>query len=206
MEQQIFTEDLEIAQALIRKDERVTRNYLYGHCAPLFKSIYSRFHTGCASCEEFISEIYLVIMTPSKKTGRCQLENFKGESTLTNWLKTACLFYCYGRYGKDKRIEIVDLPDKKSDKNGVATDRLIEIGGSIDFDFSSMDRTDLEKIISMMPNKRYSELIRLRYVKNYSNEETAKILGMSMDNYYNKHLAAKKQYTDILKKEEARHE
>ena len=35
----------------------------------------------------------------------------------------------------------------------------------------------------------------------YSNEETAETLGMSMDNYYNKHKLAKEQFAKILRKE-----
>ena len=34
-----------------------------------------------------------------------------------------------------------------------------------------------------------------------SNEETAEALGMTMDNYYNKHKLAKEQYVRVLRKE-----
>ena len=53
----------------------------------------------------------------------------------------------------------------------------------------------------MMPNLRYRNLIELRYVKEKTNEETADILGMTMDNYYNKHKLAKAQFCNILRKE-----
>ena len=53
----------------------------------------------------------------------------------------------------------------------------------------------------MMPNSRYRELIRYRYVEEKTNEETAELLGMSMDNYYNKHRLAKEQLKRILRKE-----
>ncbi len=45
-------------------------------------------------------------------------------------------------------------------------------------------------------------LIRLKYLEEYSNEETAKILGMNMNTFYNKHKCAKEQYIKILKTEE----
>ena len=38
-------------------------------------------------------------------------------------------------------------------------------------------------------------------VEVVANEETAELLGMSMDNYYNKHKLAKEQFTNVLKKE-----
>ena len=65
-----------------------------------------------------------------------------------------------------------------------------------------MSTDDVEVILNLMPNKRYSLLMRLRYVFGMSNEETAASLQMGMDNYYNKHLRAKKQFNEILKKEE----
>ena len=61
------------------------------------------------------------------------------------------------------------------------------------------------KILSLMPNVRYRELIRLRYLEGCSNEETAQHLGMTMDNYYNKHKLAKEQYIRVYRKE-ARYE
>ena len=67
--------------------------------------------------------------------------------------------------------------------------------------FSNINRQDAQIIIKQMPNKRYGELIRLRYLELMTNEETAKALGMSMENYYNKHKLAKAQYERIFRKE-----
>jgi len=61
-------------------------------------------------------------------------------------------------------------------------------------------------LLDMMPNRRYSQLIRLRYVEEMSNEDTAKALGMTMDNYYNKHRRAKMQLYEIINKETRRYE
>ena len=72
---------------------------------------------------------------------------------------------------------------------------------SIEIDFSNLNRQDALTIIKQMPNKRYSELIRLRYLELKTNEETAKELGMSLENYYNKHKLAKEQYERIFRKE-----
>ena len=64
-----------------------------------------------------------------------------------------------------------------------------------------MSMEDLETILSLMPNKRYSLILRLRYLEGMTNEETAKTLQMSMDNFYNKHMRAKKQFNEIIRKE-----
>ena len=198
----IFSEDLQIAKSLIVRDEMVTRKYFYQQCYPLFKSIFDNYYTDCANVKEFIDEMYIIVLAPSKLTGKCQMENFRGESTLTSWLKTACLFYCYKQFeikGKMPRKE--RLPLLNADGDDDVGDRADSIYGSLEIDFSNINRQDAQVIIKQMPNKRYGELIRLRYLELKTNEETAKELGMSMDNYYNKHKLAKEQYERIFRKE-----
>lgn len=198
----IFSQDLQIAKSLIVRDEMVTRKYFYQQCYPLFKSIFDNYYTDCANVKEFIDEMYIIVLAPSKLTGKCQMENFRGESTLTSWLKTACLFYCYKQFeikGKMPRKE--RLPLLNADGDDDVGDRADSIYGSLEIDFSNINRQDAQVIIKQMPNKRYGELIRLRYLELKTNEETAKELGMSMENYYNKHKLAKEQYERIFRKE-----
>ena len=198
----IFSEDLQIAKSLIVRDEMVTRKYFYQQCYPLFKSIFDNYYTDCANVKEFIDEMYIIVLAPSKLTGKCQMENFRGESTLTSWLKTACLFYCYKQFeikGKMPKKERLPLSNADDDDAG---DRADSIYGSLEIDFSNINRQDAQVIIKQMPNKRYGELIRLRYLELMTNEETAKALGMSMENYFNKHKLAKAQYERIFRKEE----
>lgn len=199
----IFLEDMRIANSLIRRDEKVTRQYFYRQCYPLFKSIYDNYYTDCIDCKEFIDEMYIVVLAPSKTTGKCQMENFRGESTLTSWLKTACLYYCYKKYELKSRMPlyeplIVHSHQEKDDDGGRDEEKF----GSIEMDFNHLNREDALVILKRMPNKRYSEIIRLRYLELLTNEETAKALDMTMENYYNKHKLAKAQYIRIHGKED----
>lgn len=197
-----YDEDLQVAQALIQRDESVTRKYFYKQCYPLFKSIYDNYYTDCKSCLEFINEIYVVVLAPNKQTGKCQMDNFRAESTLASWLKSACLFYCYNKFKRKEKMPMVDKLPNPNDEKFNGPDRFIDFGDSSELDFGKMNREDVETILKLMPNKRYGELIRLRYLENLSNEETAKKLGMNMDNYYNKHKLAKEQYERICRKED----
>ena len=113
----IFTEDIQIARALINRDNLITKKFFYVKCYPLFKSIYDKYYTDCVTCKEFIDEIYILVLSPSKRTGRCQLENFKGESTLASWLKSACLYYCYAKYERKPPI-IVHIPEHTRSHSG----------------------------------------------------------------------------------------
>ena len=200
----IYSQDLRIAQSLINKDEQITRKYFYQQCYPLFKAIYDNYYTDCENCKEFIDEIYIVVLAPSKATGKCQMENFRGESTLTSWLKTACLYYCYKQFELKEKMPKYERirPSMKNEDDD--SDRNDAIYGSIEIDFTNLNRQDALTILKQMSNKRYSELIRLRYLEQMTNEETAKALGMTMENYYNKHKLAKEQYEQIFRKE-ARH-
>ena len=84
----------------------------------------------------------------------------------------------------------------------VTSDRNNDESLSNPLDFSGMNRSDIETLLSMMPNVRYRNIIRLRYLEQKTHEETAEALGMTMDNYYNKHKLAKEQYLRIFRKEE----
>ena len=198
----IYHEDLQIAKALIKRDNLVTRKYFYQQCYPLFKSIYDNYYTDCTNCKEFIDEIYIVVLAPSKTTGKCQMENFRGESTLTSWLKTACLYYCYKKYDAKGQMPVYEplifLNNQEKEDDGGRDE---EKFGSIEIDFNNLNREDALVILKRMPNKRYSEIIRLRYLELLTDEETANELGMTMENFYNKHKLAKAQYIRIHRKE-----
>lgn len=189
--------DQQIVKALIGRDKDVTRAFFYINCYPLFHSIFEHYYTDCDNCIEFINEMYIYMMSPQRTTGRSKLESFRFESTLYTWIKAVCLYYCYARFEEKNRLVI--------DKNDEPSDRTIAESESIEVDFSAIDREDIMKILALMPNARYRELIRLRYLEGYSNEETAQQLGMTMDNYYNKHKLAKEQYVTVYRKE-ARYE
>lgn len=203
----IYHEDLQIAKALIQRDNLVTRKYFYQQCYPLFKSIYDNYYTDCINCKEFIDEIYIVVLAPSKITGKCQMENFRGESTLRTWLKTACLYYCYNKYELQKRFPpyepLPHNPEKKDEGDDLFGDRSNKEELSNLIDFSDMNRADVEALLSMMPNTRYRNIIRLLYLEQKTHKEVAEALGMSMDNYYNKRILAERQYRQVCRKEEA---
>ena len=202
----IYQEDLQIAKSLIQRDNIVTRKYFYQQCYPLFKSIFDNYYTDCANCKEFIDEIYIVVLAPSKITGKCQMENFRGESTLASWIKTSCLYYCYAKYELRNRMPLYEtLPHstEKDEEDDVFGDRKKDESLTNPIDFSGMIRSDIEALLNMMPNVRYRNIIRLLYLEQKTHKETADALGMTMDNYYNKRILAEKQYRQVCRKEEA---
>lgn len=190
-----------IVSGLLAHDEQLTRDFFYRRCYPLFKSVYDNYYTDAEDCIEFISDIYLHIMMPNPDTGRCKLQDFSFRSTLFTWLKTVCLFYCYKKFERKEKLPTDPIVDF-FDEEGVRIDTL---GESILSDNPSLDRADVETILRLMPNRRYSMLIRLRYLEEHTNEETAELMGMNMNTFYNKHKLAKDQFFKTLKKEEHDH-
>ena len=202
----IYREDLLIARDLINRDEKITRDFFYKESYPLFKSIFDNYYTDCNSCKEFMDEIYVLVLAPSKKTGKCQMENYRGESSLRSWLKSVCLYYCYDKYELKTRKPVYEplRPSvEKNDYNSDDGDRFNEKYGSIEIDFRGMNRADVEALLSMMSNMRYRNIIRLLYLEQKTHKEVAEALGMSMDNYYNKRILAEKQFKQVCRKEEA---
>lgn len=195
------SQDQKIVAALLRHDSNVTREFFYKKCYPLFKSVYDNYHTDCTSCIEFINEIYIHIMTPDKETGQCKLQNFEFRSTLFTWLKTVCVFYCYKKYEKSSKMPTTKIAENFDD-DGV---RLPIESESILIE-DSLSKDDVETILRLMPNKRYATLVRLRYLEEHTNEETAQMMGMNMNTFYNKHKLAKDQFVKTLRKEENYHE
>ena len=186
-----------IVSGLLAHDEQLTRDFFYRRCYPLFKSVYDNYFTDAEDCIEFISDIYLHIMMPNPDTGRCKLQDFSFRSTLFTWLKTVCLFYCYKKFERKEKMPTDPIVDF-FDEEGVRIDTL---GESILSDNPSLDRADVETILRLMPNRRYSMLIRLRYLEEHTNEETAELMGMNMNTFYNKHKLSKEQYQRTLLKE-----
>ena len=179
--------DKEIVEAILKRDAKITRLYLYEMYYPLFKARYDKYYTDCESCLEFINEIYVYIMTPGTKSGKCYLASFGFSCRFEHWLKIVVENYCHQLY--KKKPELIDVPDTPGDRK---TDNPTTI------DIESLNQADVNAMLNLMRNKRYRDLIRYRYVEEKSNEETAELLGMSLDNYYINHKLAKEQFTNVL--------
>ena len=185
--------DKRIVSSLLRMEQLPTAEFLYGKTYPVFKSLYDRYYTDCAEVIDFIHEIYVDFIEPRPISKLCKLETFNFKCSLKNWVGVVAIRYCYHKY--KKQIQTEELKD--SDSFSVSEPSILT-------DMGTLNREDVETIINMMPNERYQKLIRYRYLDELDNEETAEKMGMSMENYYNKHRAAKVQYVQAFLKEMSR--
>ena len=184
--------DREIADAILRRDARITHDFLYRKCYPLFKSIHDKYYTDCETPVELINQIYVYILLPKKSSGTSKLQDFGFRCTLTMWLKIVTENYCRQLFGR--RMPVDENNDTSSDRLNLGEESLVS-------NTRNLDMADVKKLLKMMPNRRYSRLIEYRYIEEKSNDETAALMEMTMDNYYNCHRRAKAQYCEVLRKE-----
>lgn len=183
-------DDHQVVEWLLKRVDWATSEFLYGRCYPIFKSLHNRFYSDSPELLDFIHNIYVDIIEPRKKSEKCKLQTFSYKSTLYTWMGVVSIRFCYAKYKVS--IQLINLDD--SDRNSdipISKPTINDI----------FDREDLEKILDMMTNDRYRQIIRLHYLDGLSNEETAQKLGMDLPNYYNKHRLAKVQFVKALKKE-----
>lgn len=196
IEKLLHMSDKEIVQAILNRDKEITFLYLYKKCYPIFNAVHRKYYTDCETPTELINEIYIYILTPNKKTGKCKLADFGFRCTLTIWIKIVVGNYCHQLFTRKKfDYENILQEDRAFSKNNS-----FELD-TIDIDFNNLNREDAMKILNMIPNKRYKQLLIYRYLEEKSNEETAMLLNLSMENFYNSHLRAKKEFRNALHKE-----
>lgn len=187
--------DQEIVDAILKRDKDITFEYLYEKCYSTFYSVWNKYHTDCLSCLEFITEIYVLIMTRSEKEGKSSLEKFKVKTTFQGWLRRVAENHCKQLYKKKKIMEITPVGDE------VPNGPLANLAGSNDIDLSSLNKDDLEIVLSQVKPIRFRKTIELVDLEGKTNKEAAEALNMSVNNFHTKHCLARNQVKNILKKE-----
>ena len=103
--------DQQIIEALIARDEQVTRLFFFKNCRPLFMSIIRNVFSYEVDYDEFVNEFYLHLM----KNDAHSLRQFQGRSTIYQWIKVVAI-----RYFIAKRDNMIDMdPDDNLLKNEV---------------------------------------------------------------------------------------
>lgn len=187
--------DQEIVDAILKRDKDITFEYLYIKCFSTFNSVYNKYHTDCLSCREFITDVYVQIMTPSEKDGKSSLEKFKIKSTFEGWLRKVAENRCKQLYKEKKRLEITPVGDE------VPNGQLANFAGSNGIDLSRLNKDDIEIVLSQVKPVRFRRTIELVDLEGKTNKEAAEELNMSVNNFHTKHCLARIQVKNILKKE-----
>lgn len=134
-----------------------------------------------------------------KKTGKCYLETFDFRCSFTCWLKTVSINYCRLLYRKDTNVVDIDGIDQ-DEKNNHRSD-ISPIGCEIREIDENYDKDYVAKLLPLMKNPRYRDLLRYRYIEEMDSAEVANMLDMTMNNYYYTHKRALEHFVQTLRRE-----
>jgi len=166
--------DFEIIQALIARDNKVTQDFFFTQCRPLFNSIISRVFDYEVDYDECINELYLYLLYNNGE----RLKQFQGRSSLFLWLKvTATHFWVKQRRRMIENTTHEPLYGWEEENNDSLA---VAPSGS-----NAIASLDVENLLETMPNKRYVHVLRQLLLKELSPEELAKEMHITVDNLYN---------------------
>lgn len=160
--------DKEIIEGLIARDNRVTEEFFFNKCRPLFCSIMKKVFDYEVDYDEFVNELYIYLM----ENDAVKLRNFSYRSSVFQWLKILAI-----RFFIHKRARMIE-----------DTSRETPYDGSLQTAATEKDMTaegDMERLFSNMPSKRYVHVIRCLILEDWDPDELAKEMNITTANLYN---------------------
>ena len=172
--------DKEIIEGLIARDNRVTEEFFFVKCRPLFCSIMQKVFDYEVEYDEFVNELYVYLMANDAS----KLRNFEYRSTVYQWLKVLAI-----RFFIHKRGRMIDDTSQDTPYDGhqqmADTERDMTAEG------------DLERLFDNMPNKRYVYVIRRLILEDWEPEQLAQEMNITTANLYNIKRRAMAQLTRV---------
>lgn len=155
---------------LIARDERVTQQFFFKDCRPLFMSIIHHIFHDKAEYDELINELYLYLMEDDAR----RLRQFEGRSSIYQWLKTTAI-----RFFLEKRDEMIEKDSEQHLLEQVAATKTIET------EPHQTAQIDVTSLLARMPNKRYAYVIKRLVLEDATPAIVAQELDITVDNLYN---------------------
>lgn len=178
--------DISIRDALLARDEQLTRQFFFENCRPLFMSIIKYVFSYEVDYDEFVNEFYLHLM----ENDAYRLKQFEGKSTIYQWLKVVAI-----RYFVAKRDGMIDMESKEP---------LLErkdCSETVDNESKVTARIDIDNLLGLMDNRRYEYVLRRLLLDDAEPKVVADELLVSVDNLYNIKKRAFASLTQIALKE-----
>ena len=172
--------DQEIIKGLIARDNRVTEEFFFVRCRPLFLSIIGKVFDYQVEYDELVNELYLYLMQDDAK----RLREFEYRSTVYQWLKVVAI-----RFFIKRRKQMLENSCEDTLYEGQSVSPVDEK--------EPLAKSDLRRLFSMMPNKRYVYVIQQLVIEDLEPEEVAKEMNVTVDNLYNIKRRAMAQLTQV---------
>ena len=171
--------DAEIILGIKSSDPAISEFYVkrlfYIELKALLTTIQYSLYKGTIEYDELVNELYIHLSRNNWEA----LDSYRGDNKarLSTWLSRVAWRFFMNSYRKYSRM---------TSDEGSALDcvKFAEILSDVDI------RMDIEKVMKMMPNRRYAEVLKLNLYYGYSAEDIAVILDTTVSNVYNiKHRA-----------------
>lgn len=161
--------DEEIVKGLLNVDDKVSRQFFFENCRPLFSSIIGRVFPYHVDYNEFVSEFYVYLMDDNA----ARLKKFEGRSSIYQWLKTVALRFALELLRKRILIDTQSgIPPYTGDE-------------PYDDEYRNDAKMDIETLLSRMTNKRQVYVLRRHFIDDIDEPTLAKELGVKVSNLYN---------------------
>lgn len=183
--------DRQIIQALTDRDEKVTRQFFFKDCRPLFLSIIRHVFSYEVDYDEFVNEFYLYLM----ENDSYRLRQFEGRSTVYQWMKVVAI-----RYFIAKRDRMIDNESEET-----LIDRAAQTE-TVDPESQMIAGMDIAGLLKIMPNRRYEYVIRRLILHDADPKAVAQELHTNVDNLYNIKKRAVAALTEMALKESEKYE
>ena len=176
--------DKEIIEGLIARDNRVTEEFFFVKCRPLFCSIIQTVFDYEVDYDEFVNELYVYLMANDAS----KLRIFGYRSTVYQWLKVLAI-----RFFINKRGRMIDDTTQENPYDGRNL--------TADTEKDMTAEGDLERLFIKMPNKRYVYVIRRLVLEDWEPEQLAQEMNVTTANLYNIKRRAMAQLTKVALKD-----
>lgn len=167
---------------MIARDRKVTEDFFFIQCRPLFCNIIGLVFSYDVDYDEFVNELYVYLMENDAQ----KLRDFEYRSSVYTWLKVLAIRYFIKK--RDRMID--DSPERPLYEVPVQTP--IAPG---DYDVAA--GYDLERLFGSMTNERYVYVIRKLILEDYEPELLASEIGVTTANLYNIKRRAMAQLTRV---------
>ncbi len=172
--------DQEIIRRLIARDNRVTKEFFFDKCRPLFFSVMKLVFDYEVEYDEMVNELYVYLMEDDAS----KLLNFQYRSSVYQWLKILAI-----RFFIKKRARMIDDNSQETpydERNQTAAP-----------ESDTSAEGDLERLFEAMPTKRYVHVIRRLIIEDWEPEQLAKEMDITTANLYNIKRRAMAQLTRV---------
>ena len=172
--------DKEIIEGLIARDNRVTEEFFFDKCHPLFCSIMKKVFDYEVEYDEMVNELYVYLM----ENDAIKLRNFEYRSSVYQWLKILAI-----RFFIHKRGRMIDDNSQETPYDGRSQ--------AADTEKDMTAEGDMERLFDNMPNKRYVHVIRCLLLEDWEPEQLAQEMNITTANLYNIKRRAMAQLTRV---------